>query len=532
MTLAGGILAGAQTASAAAPVSTDVAITANGHGSATPRFIDQRTNPQAPEIAGQEAPAPLGIDGKPTGSSLPTGTSKGSKPAGSAGTTGAGGANSATTPRPNIPAPTTVNANFDGINQAAGGGAQPSDINASVGPTQILETVNRRVTVFNKVGGQLCTNTLAGFLGLGALNVFDPRTLYDNLNNRFIIVVSTPGVAGQAPRLFLAASTTGNACGGYFVYGLSFNGGLYPLGALLDYPMLGQDRQAILVSTNNFNPGYINTAAWSVSKALVYAGAAVNFPAFGVAFSTEPTTVTGIPLGATANTFWVAGVPGTGYNLYRMTNSAGPGTTLVLQATIASAYAAPPRRVNQCPVAGATTLDPLDGRIVWAPVQAAGSTFVWLTHGNNIAGFPGVQYGAINTANNTVQVANVFHSGTSDDFNPSLAAFEVAPNSLNIFVQWAYTDPGASPCRNTSTTVNGVAPGGGIPALIATDLTLAIGTVTTNNTRFGDYSSAHIDPVAASATCPAGSTALVAQQYFDAAGWKTRLARVSFGPGC
>lgn len=121
----------------------------------------------------------------------------------------------------------------------------------------------------------------------------------------------------------------------------------------------------------------------------------------------------------------------------------------------------PPRRVNQCGTTG--TLDPLDGPIQWAPVQAATSTFVWFTHGHNIAGFPGVRWGAINTANNTVQVANAFHAGTSDDFNPSLGAFEVSANSLYIWLNWAYTDTGATPYVNTSTTVNGVAPGGGIP---------------------------------------------------------------------
>lgn len=107
----------------------------------------------------------------------------------------------------------------------------------------------------------------------------------------------------RGTRLFLAASTSGNACGTYFVYTLTFTGGLFPNGALLDYPYLGQDRAAILSSTNNFNPGYINSTAWSVSKALVYSGAAVSFPAFAVAFSTAPVTVTGIPIGATANTF-------------------------------------------------------------------------------------------------------------------------------------------------------------------------------------------------------------------------------------
>ena len=527
LTGAPGAVAGSQAGSQASSAG-EVAIAPGGELVATPRLIDQRTNPAAPETspAGADDGA-LSIDGKPTGTGLPASSAQGRKPAAS-GAPVAGGPNS--TARTLVPAPTTVNSNFNGIDQAAGGGAQPSDVNASVGRTQILETVNRRVTVFTKAGAQLCTNTLAGWLGLGTTNVFDPRTLYDNLNDRFIIIATTNGTPGQQPRLFLAVSTTGNACGGYFVYTITFNGPLFPAGTLLDYPYLGQDRVAILSSTNNFNPGYINSTAWSVPKAAAYAGAGFSVPVFAVAFSTAPVTVTGIPIAPTANTFFVAGIPGTGYNLYRMTNSAGPGTTLVLQATIASAYGAPPRRVNQCGTT--TTLDPLDGRIQWAPVQAANSPFIWFTHGQNIAGFPGVRYGAINSTANVVTVADAFHSGTSDDFNPSLGAFEETPNGFYLWLNWAYTDIGATVCTNTSVTVNGVAPGGGVPALIATDLTLMVGTVTNSNTRFGDYSSVHIDPVATSATCPAGRTALLAQQYFNNAGWTTKLARVSFGPGC
>jgi hypothetical protein len=530
MTLAGGLLAGTQSASAAVPATSgDVAIAPTGNGFATPRFIDQRTNPPAAETERQVVPATLGTDGKPTGSNLPISTKQGSKPARSA---AVGEANSgAAPPRVDIPVPTTVNCSFDGINQAAGGGAQPPDVNASIGRTQILEPVNQRVSVYGKCGGQQCTNTLAGWLGLGATVVFDPRTLYDNLNDRFILVATTFGTPGAAPRMFLAASATGNACGGWIVYVLTFGGGLYPPGALLDYPMLGQDRQAILVSTNNFNPGYINTAAWGVSKALVYAAAGVAFPAFGVSPSTEPVTVTGIPIGVTANTFWLASVPNVGYNLFRMTNSAGPGTTMVLQATINSFWTPPLRRVLQCGV-GNPTLDPLDGRIQWAPVQAVNSQFIWFTHGFDIAGFPSVRYGAIDTVFNTATVNNVFHSLTSDDFNPSIGAFEVAPNAFNIWLNWAYTDIGAVPCRNTSNSFDGVLPGGGVPPLTGTDLTLVIGSLTANNSRFGDYSSVHVDPIAASPTCPPGGTALLAQQYFDPAGWRTRLSRVSIGPGC
>lgn len=541
--LAGGLLLGSVNApvNGAAPARTvrqaaeEVRIAAGGTGSATPRLVDQRTNPVL-SGRGAASPAALGIDGRPTGSGLRSVPTQGRKAAQPRRATSSSGPNTGAPSQigdvsPLAPAPTRVNSNFNGINQTGGGGAQPSDVNASVGPTRILQTVNRRVTVYNKAGVVQCTNTLAGWLRRGGTNVFDPRTVYDNLNNRFVIIATTPGRPGLPPRLFLAASTTGAACGTWRVYTLTFTGGLFPNGTLLDYPYLGQDRTAILSSTNNFNPGYVNSTAWSVSKAQIYSGAAVSFPAFAVAFSTAPVTVTGRPIGATANAFYVAGVPGFGYNLYRMSNTAGPGTTLVLQAAIASAYSAPTRRVNQCGTA--VTLDPLDGRIAWAPVQAVSSPFVWFTHGADISGFPGVRYGAISTSTNSVTVANAFHNGTSDDFNPSLGAFEVSPNAFYIWLNWAYTVNPPGTCRFTSTTVNGVVPGGGVPALTNSDVTLAIGSRTTTNTRFGDYSSVHIDPSAVSATCPIGRTALLAQQFFGAAGnWNTRLSRVSFGPGC
>jgi hypothetical protein len=66
------------------------------------------------------------------------------------------------------------------------------------------------------------------------------------------------------------------------------------------------------------------------------------------------------------------------------------------------------------------TLDPLDGRIDWAP-EIGGGGFIWFTHGADLGGFPAIRYGAISVSSNTATVANAFHSPSSDDFNPSLA---------------------------------------------------------------------------------------------------------------
>jgi hypothetical protein len=512
-------LVGLGATAAAAPINPDAvsatgtAIPAGGTGTAVARSVNLGSLAGAPVQAAGPAHATLGVDGKPTGASLPSTGSVGTKPKPAALPAAAGGPNRGRVATPRT-APTIVNANFDGIDQAAGGGAQPSDVNAASGPTQIVETVNRRVNVYNKVGGLLCSSTLNAFLLGTTENVFDPRVQYDNVNDRFSMVASLTPAAGAAPAMYVAASQTGNACGGWWIFRPTFNGGLFPAGTLLDYPQLGQDRVALLLSTNNFNPGYINSAAFSIPKSAVYAGLGFSFPAFSVSFTAQPSTVGGNPMPATVNSYFLAAVNGTGYRLYRMNNSAGPGTTLVLQATIASAFTAPPRRVVQ--PGTATTLDPLDGRIVWSPYVVG--DFIWFTHGINIAGFPGIRYGAISVSSNTPTVALAFRSGTSDDFNPSIGVSDAGGGLNRVWLNWAYTDTAAGIA--TSHTVDGVLPGAGVPNLVGTGLVLVNGSSTSTNTRFGDYSSVSVENAC---------TAVAAQQYFGPTqAWRTRLARLSF----
>src|SRR5262249_53101797 len=311
------------------------------------------------------------------------------------------------------------------------------------------------------------------------------------------------------------------------VYSLTFTPGstpsLYPLGALLDYPYLGQDNTSLLSSTNNFSSSgsYLGSAAYAMPQVAAYTRAGVRFTTYQVAFSTAPVTVAGIPTFATTNTYWVAAVPGTGYDLYAMpTNPAG---AITLQATIRSSFTAPARRVLQ--PGTSQTLDPRDGRIESAGVQDG--SFVWFAHAVNFQGFPTVRYGAINVATGQLTAAVAYHSSASDDFNPSIGVSHAGSNTDFIWVNWAYTD--SSNGVPVSDTVAGVAPGEGVPTLADADLTLVRGSSTSTISTFGGYSSAEVDPVSNPAGCPAGETALTPQEEFTTRGtWATRLARTTF----
>jgi hypothetical protein len=401
---------------------------------------------------------------------------------------------------------------FDGIDESSGG-KTPPDVNAAVGASQIVEIVNVALHVYTKTGASLCYASLSTFLGTSD-NLGDPRVQYDNVNDRYTFVVSD---RGASPVMWVGATSTSDACGNWLVYRVTFSGSPFPAGTFLDFPVLGQDRNALLLSTHNIAPTSQNYTVFAIPKLAVYAGAGFSFNTFSTASLTAPVSNGGIPMISTPYSYFLGSVPGTGYRLYRLTNSGGLGATLTLQATISSPFTAPTRRVNQ--PGTSQTLEPGDGRIGWSPVNDGNS--IWFAHGIDLGGFPSVRYGAINIAGNYATVAVAYHSPTSDDFNPSIG---VGTHTLNsgdfVYLNWAYTDTGAGVA--TSDTVDSVKPGGGVVDLIGTGAVLIKGSSTTTEGAFGDYSSVAIDPTVATGSC-----AVTAQEYFDSSGhWRTGLARV------
>lgn len=494
---------------AAAPATAPVA--GVGHGTST--RVDTRTLPRAAKETARTLPGAAPRRGSVALPARPRGTGK-TVPA--AARTAPGGPNTMPAGRVIGPlvAPAVVS-NFDGLDQAAGcGGCQPPDPNAAVSNTQILNAANVAMRATTKAGAVLCSFRISTFLNTTD-SLSDPRVQFDNVNNRFSFTITVvPASNTAAPALWVAASTSDNACGSWFIYRVTFAGGSFPPGTLLDYPMLGQDRNALLFGTDNFTPTSRNATVFGIPKAAVYAGAGFSFSAFNTASLSAPVSNAGIPMISTPFSYFLASVPGTGYRLYRLTNSGGAGATLTLQATISSPFNAP-GPVDQ--PGSPSKLDALDGRIVWSP--ANDGAFIWFAHGIDLAGFPAVRYGAISISSNTATVAVAFRNGTSDDFNPSIG-IGIAPGGGDyIFLNWAYTDTVNNVA--VSDTVDSVPPGGGVPNLIGTGAVLVAGSPTTQ-TRFGDYSSVSIDP-----SVPGGSCAVTAQEYFAPGGsWRTRIARV------
>lgn len=407
---------------------------------------------------------------------------------------------------------------FDGVAQGTFG--SPPDPNSAVGAGDIVEVVNDQIQVTSRTGAVLC----GGSITLQRLlrttdSLTDPRVQFDNVNQRFSlsVTVGSPG-ASDTPAMHVAATETSDPCGSWFIYRLTFHGDVYPAGEFLDFPMLGQDQNALLISLRGCpknNCSNANFTVFGIPKSTIYSGQHVEFDAFQVDSLTAPVTNAGQPLISSPASFFLAAVPGTGYKLYRLTNSGGSGASLS-KTTISDAFSKPSRRVNQPGVSD--TIDPSDGNITSFPYFDG--AFIWFAHDADDDGFPTVRYGRVDPGKNTVETAFAFHSGSSDDFNPSIAV-GFTPNGEKVFLNWVFTDTPAG-----TATTNVFAEGDAHLPLVqiagpgTADATGGVVTGCGTKCRFGDYSSVSVDPGVA-------GCAFATQQYFATNGtWKTRITPI------
>jgi len=157
---------------------------------------------------------------------------------------------------------TTPGLNFDGITDAQGGGFVPPDTNASVGATQVVETVNVAYSVYDKTTGtQLMapTNIQTLYAPLGGQcatgNLSDPIATYDKAAGRWLITMIAFNNAFTINDACVAISTSSDATGTFHLYQLSY--GM----TLPDYPKLGVWPDAYYLTTNSFPLGGAFTGA-------------------------------------------------------------------------------------------------------------------------------------------------------------------------------------------------------------------------------------------------------------------------------
>src|SRR6266852_612046 len=177
---------------------------------------------------------------------------------------------------------TTNGLNFDGVSDRDG--VAPPDTNASVGASQVVETVNFSYQVFDKATGASVFGPAAiasiwtGFGGLCETgNLSDPVVLYDKAAGRWVIaIVAFNYPVFSSNEECVAVSTTSNATGSFNRYAFSFGSDLN------DYTKIGVWPDAYYLSANIFPFGgsFIGPQACALNRTAMLAGSASTMQCF------------------------------------------------------------------------------------------------------------------------------------------------------------------------------------------------------------------------------------------------------------
>ena len=415
--------------------------------------------------------------------------------------------------------PETLNKQFAGLDRPGSADQgfvyTPPDVNSASGRGgQVMEVTNNHVACYDTTTMPPVTirnNPASVFFGYTNQLFTDPRVVYDTIWQRWIVTEVAFPENPTTMIFFLAASQTSDCTGGFNVYSVN-----EPLAAndCYDYPQVGYDQDAIIVTFNVFNsPGCLGGPFKYgeidfYAKARVYNGLGLGVP-FINGFGGTLTPNTGRDSNAT--TVVLRNVVGTNQlQLIKLTNTAksspSSSTTTITTPEVCNV---PPNAHQPGTMA---QLDTLDGRFQ-APGTQNGD-FVWNVQTCGFPPFPIPRVLQININTNVVtQDDFIFASFTSDDFNPSLAVNDGG----DVLVNWSTTD---APANLNAGAIYASRPNAGAfnaPAECFRSSTFSIAF------RWGDTSGTSVDY-----TDPMQQTWWVSNEtILNASDWGTEVCQVS-----
>jgi hypothetical protein len=385
------------------------------------------------------------------------------------------------------PALGTVNCN--GKSQA---GWYPPDTDGAVGLNDYAQIVNSHFVVYRRsdLNGDVnvaCAPaalnvSLAAFFNYYTMGIFDPQVVYDAQYKRWIVTAVSFPENATTMYLHVAVSKYPNAAGAYYIY--RFDTDVWNNGDFWDYPHVGYDEHAIVITGNIFNPGYVGSRVTILNKARMYMGLPVVYNFWWGSILDIGTIMPPIVFDYGPET-WLASAPNNG-NFIRvtrwLTGVGVMGQNLGYTDIPVTAYTIAP----DAPQPGTSELlDTIDNRFVNRSTQ-------WGNYLYNIhtvfAGPAALQYYKMHVPNGVIADANLFwSSGISSDFNASVTA-----NSLgDVFLTWSRSDSATFPqVRFGGKNAGDAAMGQGTAYTSPSSLTGNGSGVQ----RWGDYSYIALDP--------------------------------------
>jgi len=339
-------------------------------------------------------------------------------------------------------APPVVAANWEGLDMDESGLLFPSDTHGAMGRGRFMEIVNSRLAVWHtRTQNQLFSTSLASFFGYFTQTLYDPRAMFDKTWKRWIVTAAARAESDTRQLHFIAVSKSENPAGAYWIYQIDVNVA-DNTDFLWDFPQLGQDQDAIIVTANVFDPN-LNAWMFAVAKARLYNGLSVSVPIYtGLCGTLAPPVV----LDQNPNTYLMCApayfFPGaTAMIKYTLSNASQPGGQTLTASIIDSdvPYFIPPDAPQ--PVVG-FALDTLDARFGNWSTQVGDSLYNTHCIGVGDGTFAVNRWYEFDTVNDTVVNADFFWAtDNSNDFMPHITA----STEGDIFVVWTAVDPDPLP---------------------------------------------------------------------------------------
>ncbi|HLM57724.1 MAG TPA: hypothetical protein VK422_16580 [Pyrinomonadaceae bacterium] len=175
------------------------------------------------------------------------------------------------------------NANLTGFFQI------PPDPAGAVGPGHLVNVVNSSIEIYTKNGVRQLRQSLKNFFASAPTppqtGTFDPKVIYDQYLNRFVVLtmerIEAAGATPNQSRVYLAVSDDSDPNGTWFFNTLNTEETINGRQTWADFPGLTVDSEAVYFTTNQFAHNNQTQAGvfqgqrlWIMAKAPWYAGGA------------------------------------------------------------------------------------------------------------------------------------------------------------------------------------------------------------------------------------------------------------------
>ena len=162
----------------------------------------------------------------------------------------------------------------------------PADPDIAVGPGHIVQVVNTSVAFYTKAGAPTFTADLVTFFtGVAQTSfLYDPKVVYDDIADRYVIVVFELDFGGQGiGNLLFAVSDDSDPNGTWHTYAFDIKDRVQGMSFFPDYPGFGYNKDGYVVCANMINqPGTFTTGIkfLTIPKAPTLTGSAVTIQDF------------------------------------------------------------------------------------------------------------------------------------------------------------------------------------------------------------------------------------------------------------